>query len=158
MENNSLVIFFDGSCGPTNPGGNIGAGVVFYHATNFGFLKKETKSMYDSIKKIHTISEKHKFGENNFNYTTNNIAEHYALYLGLKHALTLDYKKISVFGDSKMVINQMAGIFSIDRTKPYGKYATDNMNLKYELLEKDRKLFFNWIPRELNSIADELSK
>jgi ribonuclease HI len=83
---------------------------------------------------------------------TNNESEYSALIFGLEAAIEKNIHKLSVYGDSLLVINQVNGI-----------YKVKNENL-FELYEKAIKLKnqfsyidFNHIYRKDNKRADELS-
>jgi ribonuclease HI len=86
---------------------------------------------------------------------SNNVAE----YLGLTQALTWllkeshQEKRITFFGDNKMTVMQMDGKWRAKQGLyiPFYKRAL-------EIRKKFKKLNFEWIPREQNGEADELSK
>jgi len=75
---------------------------------------------------------------------TNNIAEYYALIIGLKACLQHGYNDIDVRGDSKLVINQMNDAWRVkDKTlmslNVLAKYLCQNINTT-----------FTWVLREQN--------
>ncbi|CAD6212800.1 unnamed protein product [Miscanthus lutarioriparius] len=81
--------------------------------------------------------------------TTNNAAEYRALTLGLKEAIDHGFESIKVYGDSKLVTNQVNGV-----------WQTRNQNMK-ELCNEVRQLKENFnsfeishVPREWNAEAD----
>lgn len=85
--------------------------------------------------------------------TTNNVAEYSALIRGLEKARSLGLRKIRVFMDSELLVNQLSGV-----------YRVKNRNLK-PLYEKARALlryFENYtishVRREMNKEADSLAK
>ena len=80
---------FDG-CSKSNPG-IAGAGAVIYK------FNKE-------------ISNKIQFVGNS---STNNEAEYTGLIIGLKDAINLGIKELTVEGDSLLIINQMNGIYKV---------------------------------------------
>lgn len=135
-----LEIHFDGACEPKNPGGIATCGWVIY---------QDRKKITEGCKVV-------KQGKG----ATNNYAEWCALGLALRWLL--DHKEdecatqsISIIGDSKLVINQLAGKWECraDNLKP----------LKARCLEILDKLKFQarsarWVPREQNEEADVLSK
>lgn len=132
--------FFDGSCGPRNPGGTA----------KWGFAVKNEEGVI-----IHTDSGVIGEGPN----MTNNVAEYYGLIHCLKY-LTANHSEdhINVFGDSKMVVLMTKKIWG--RRNPHKHYP----HLK-PLLYEARELFWeldncelSWIPREDNQLADYLSK
>lgn len=80
---------------------------------------------------------------------TNNEAEYSAFIEGLKQAINLGWTDIVVQGDSKLVVNQVAGSWKInkDNLKPLNAEAK-------VLLSQFRSAKVEWIPREMNSRAD----
>lgn len=156
-----LIIFFDGSCEPVNPNGNIGIGVVVYEAENFKFNRdKKQKSIiwssYDSLKKIHEYSNKYDFGSSGFEITSNNMAEHLSLGYALRWLEHREENEVFVFGDSQLAINQITGVYSINRGKIYYD-AADKAIQALSKIHDTKKIKFEWIPREYNSVADALS-
>ncbi|MGP8320099.1 MAG: ribonuclease HI family protein [Methanosarcinaceae archaeon] len=123
---------FDGSC-DKNPGGRMGFGWVF--RLNGQLIKGNDQ-------------------KNPKSGNTNNVAEYTALKKGLEHYIRQNGKgPLLVKGDSKLVINQMAG-----------KWKISNMALR-QLATQIRKFIdkhslkveYEWIPREKNSVADNLA-
>lgn len=152
-----IVIFFDGSCYP-NPGGSMGIGVAVYEAKNFqvsGANTRNPKTNYSSIKILEKISFREKKSKKN----TNNVAEHTALNTALNYLIEREVSstKIFIFGDSEMTIKQMCGDYKLTPGKNYYPIASENISLAHHLLSENRVKFI-WIPRELNSVADSLSK
>ena len=129
-----VEVYFDGSC-LSNPHGKMGYG---YHIMYRG---DEISSGCN--------------GENASNGNSNNVAEYKALILALKDCLSLEDKIVWIYGDSKLVINQMSGIYKIGKGF-YSPYAIEAKKLLTEL-KNSNQVFFEWIPRELNTYADELS-
>lgn len=154
-----IVVFFDGSIEP-NPNGTMGLGVVVFQTE--GFIIEQTgkvpKTSYKSCKRIYSFYDKINPGERGFKTTTNNIAE----YLAFQHALEFirdnEVKKAFIFGDSNMVIQQMKGAWKIGR----GAYVNTAIHcdemLNYLIVHKKVEVIINWIPREFNSVADNLSR
>lgn len=68
---------------------------------------------------------------------------------GLKEAIDLGWRDIVVQGDSKLVVNQVAGSWKVnkDNLKPLNAEAK-------KLLSQFRSAKVEWIPREMNSRAD----
>jgi ribonuclease HI len=130
------TLYFDGACGPINPGGHMGCGVV---------IKDKDK------KTIYTISKQ--FPPERFSgETSNNLAEYTALYLGLQWCIKHKITELHVIGDSQLVILQMKGIFKIKK----GAYV----NAAYKtikLMGEFKKITFEHVKREFNTEADELS-
>jgi len=103
--------------------------------------------LFDGNKIIDTISEKLP------GIGTNNRAEYTALLKGIKHAKKLGWKRIFIEGDSKLIVNQVNGIFAV-RKPPLKQLHREIMQQLSEFDFYELK----WIPRELNSVADSLSK
>lgn len=88
---------------------------------------------------------------------TNNVAEYMGLIELLKYLTNNnDIKNIEVFGDSKLVINQIFSGWKCKspNIKPYFNQA---MRL-FEYLTTIKQIKLTWIPREENTIADSLAQ
>lgn len=125
-------LYFDGSCEPKNPGGTGKCGYVI----NLGL---ETKTGNKILGK--------------YPWMTNNIAEWEALVLGLTECVKLNIKDLKVFGDSNLVVYGASG-----KWKCKAKHLI-HFKKQVDLLKKNfDNIYFEWIPREENYLADELSK
>lgn len=135
IEQGIVSCFFDGSCEPYNPGGEMGFGAVI---KSDGVL-------------IAIFSDKIPKNETN----TNNVAEYCSLKWVLNRLIELKLQDspIIVYGDSSLVIHQMKGLWKIKKGY-YKNHAEDCINLKRNFSQ----IAFKWIPRELNEEADSLSK
>jgi ribonuclease HI len=81
--------------------------------------------------------------------TTNNQAEYTALKLGLEEAKSMGVRRVHVYMDSLLVVNQMKGIFKIKNRDLWP------VNESIRALVQDfEKVDFNHVPRELNKAAD----
>jgi ribonuclease HI len=125
-ENDLWTMFFDGACTKES----AGAGVVF--------ISPSKKASHLSFKLNFKV--------------TNNIAEYEALLLGLNAAKEKGIKKLQVFGDADLIIQQVNKSFQAKhvRLKAY----------RDEVLEKiksfaDFKITF--VPRAMNELADSLA-
>lgn len=130
-----ISAYFDGSC-LVNPHGQIGYG---YHINYDGI---EISSGYGG--------ERAKTGN------SNNVAEYRGLILILQELLTLKNESITIFGDSRFIINQMERGAKIGN----GFYRPDGLiakELEKKVKAKNNIIKYKWIPRELNERADELS-
>jgi ribonuclease HI len=134
-----IKCFFDGCCEPKNPGGVAAYGVVIFKDGHRIWERSEI--FYP--KKSHVAE------------TSNNVAEYSGLKAILDYLLThgLQFEPIEVFGDSNLVIQQMFGTWKIRA----GYYVPIAMACK-KLLSQFPRIRGQWIPREQNSIADELSR
>jgi len=121
-------IQFDGAAIP-NPG-EMGIGAVLIE--NGNIITKISKKLPDN--------------------GTNNIAEYTALLTAISKALELGWKHIMIEGDSKLVVNQVKGVWNIDK----GHLKSLYIQVVKELSKLD-SYTIKWIPREKNSIADELA-
>ena len=83
--------------------------------------------------------------------TTNNVAEYTGALYGIKRARELGATQVELYMDSKLVIEQLSGNWKI-KNEYLKQLAQD---IKYH--SKGIKIHYNWIPREQNTIADELS-
>jgi ribonuclease HI len=132
-----ISLWFDGSCGPVNPGGTAGIGVI---------IKEDGKTVYENSEVV---------GEGPL--MSNNVAEYAALIDGLEYLVASGRKDkpIVVHGDSLMVIRQMKGELQIHRKSrglyvPYGRRCL-------EMRSQFSDIRYVWIPREENTLADALS-
>ncbi len=85
-------------------------------------------------------------------WTTNNVAEYEGLIEGLRLARQKGIRKLNVFMDSTLVIQQMRGAFKVKHAglKPLHEAARALVR-EFELVR------FQAIPRERNRHADKLS-
>jgi len=82
---------------------------------------------------------------------TNNEAEYFALLLGLKKCVELEIKKLKIFSDSQLLVNQIKGVY---------KVKNDNLKRFYKEILKILNNFefeIEHIPREKNKIADNIA-
>ena len=95
------------------------------------------------------------------NPVTNNHAEYTGLAEALRELLSLKEEEIVVHSDSKLLIGQMAGDWKVSKraykNRAEGTYVDKYVEAK-DLAGRFPKLRFEWIPREQNSEADELSR
>lgn len=130
------ILYFDGACewwnGKRNPGGL---------ATYGWWIASENKRVAWGYGEACR-------GEG----ATNNVAEYTALIEGVKAAVAVGINDLTIKGDSQLVVYQMIGHYSVksDTLKPLHKEAKS--------LISSINPSFEWIPREQNEAADELSK
>ncbi|XP_059650767.1 uncharacterized protein LOC132296598 [Cornus florida] len=81
-----------------------------------------------------------------------NMAEYEAYIIGLQAALDMDIKKLIVFGDSKLIINQITGEWQVKDSKliPYNWYLIG-------LCRQFKNIEIHHISRILNHFADVLA-
>lgn len=83
--------------------------------------------------------------------TTNNVAEYMALRYALKLAKSLQYDQVFVYSDSKLVVNQVKGLFKINNPNLQALY--DEI---IQFLPSFKAFHIELIPREQNTQADKL--
>jgi ribonuclease HI len=141
-----IEMYFDGACFPINPGGTASYGVVIY---------KDGESIKELIG---TVGE----GKG----MTNNVAEYEGLINGLRWIrdnLREGISELKIYGDSNLVINMVTKKWGWKKKKYLPHLAAPHL-LKllrqcHELLKEiNVPTKLEWIPREQNAIADELSK
>jgi ribonuclease HI len=138
-------LYFDGSCGPKNPGGTAAYGYVLLREG-----QEEPVRVGSGV--IGT-------GEG----MSNNLAEFYALDKGLTEGFifcndTTERHTLQVFGDSNLVIQVMNRHWRAKSDKLYYSAYEDalaNLNL---IRRRGHAVTFDWIPREKNTLCDDLSK
>ena len=123
------VVHFDGGCRP-NPGlGSYGYKVDIC----------KTKDIYKNGGLI--------------GHATSNIAEYCGLISALRKCLSLGVTNVTIYGDSKLVIQQV-----------YRRWKTKNKKLKVlrvvvmKLLGQFNGWKMKWVPREHNSHADSIAE
>ena len=138
-KSKNIVAYFDGCCEPVNPGGIASFGAVIF---------MDNKRIWDCSKVFYPVKGKEE-------ETSNNVAEYngFIEILNYLKSKKLNKKQITIFGDSKLVIEQMFGDWRIRK----GFYVPFALSAKKMLIDFP-KLKGIWIPREQNTIADELSK
>lgn len=135
-----IKCYFDGACEPVNPYGNMGLGAI---------VLKDNQPLFKHSEFVPESKQ-----------NSNNVAEYMALekILIFIRDTTILENKIFIYGDSKLVINQMKGWWRI-KNGLYVSSARRCKELKNEIENDIGKILdFNWIPRELNQVADDLSK
>jgi ribonuclease HI len=132
-----FVLNFDGSCGPTNPGPSAGWGYI---------IKKDGM--------LFCVNS----GELSGKTFSNNYAEFHALYEGLKflkeHVTIAD--KLFIRGDSQLVIKIIRGSWRAKNGIYYTAYVLASEALT-DIRRKRIPVSIDWVPREMNTQADELS-
>lgn len=86
---------------------------------------------------------------------SNNVAEYSALIKVLEELVgkNLQNEEIVICSDSRLLVNQMSGLWSIQ-----GGYYLPYYERAKELVRKFPNIMFVWIPREKNIEADRLCK
>ena len=128
LDEDKYILYFDGAC-KGNPGKG-GSGAVLY---------KNSKIIWSDSILLDGI-------------TTNNRAEYNGLILGLNEAKNRSIKNLIVKGDSKLVIQQMAGKYKINSEGLIPLYEQAINISKYF-----NQIKFTHIKREYNKKADEIA-
>lgn len=124
------TVWFDGCC-LGNPG-PMGAGAVVEPDGPGGERKVLSKA---------------------FGMGTNNQAEYRGLVLGLRHALAMGADRVTVHGDSELVLRQLKGEYAVKAPALKALHAE-----AASLLGQFRAAKLEWVPREQNSVADQASR
>lgn len=130
-----IELYFDGSCEPVNPGGNMGFGTL---------IKRDGVRIFENSEFVAAAPG-----------NTNNIAEYQAMIVGLQWLIDNGFADapVAVFGDSNMIIQQMAGNWGANGGRYYPFYVQAK-NLRDQFSD----ISFTWIPREQNVECDKLSR
>jgi len=85
------------------------------------------------------------------NLCSNNVAEYQALILGLQMAIRMGIKDLDVYGDSRLIINQLLEEFKVKKEDliPHHKNAL-------LLLDKLEIVKLEYVPRSANKMANAL--
>jgi ribonuclease HI len=127
--------WFDGACEPQNPGGHASWGAVVEIDGQVIFSKHGYVGMGPAM--------------------SSNVAEYCGCIAVLEEIRKHDGDAI-IFGDSKLVINQMSGRWGVRNGGLYLPYFRQASAI-LDLIGRNRAKF-RWIPREQNGRADDLSK
>lgn len=138
-----LNVYCDGSISPPNPGGTAISGWVVYN--------DENNEIVSGAKIVaHGTPE-----------SSNNTAEYMAVELALRDCLLIggvaNVTKITVHTDSLLVVNQLNCIWECRKEHLLAINKTIK-SLVEELETVGPRVSFLWVPREMNTRADELSK
>ena len=132
-----MILYFDGLCEPKNPGG----------VATYGYV------LYDDKRKISEecgVVGAGMFGDD----VSNNVAEYTAMICGMAHLLHTGYRgRLTVHGDSQLIIRQMKGEYKV-RAKRLIPLHKRSLALKGDF----QTVTFEWVPREANEEADQLSR
>ena len=131
-----IECYFDGSCEPKNPSGNMGIGALV---------------KVDGVKVMEFSDFVPAKPQN-----TNNVAEYMGFEKIIDYLLenNLANENVSIFGDSQLVIKQMNGEWRIKD----GSYTTFAQRCSEKLSKFEKVPVIQWIGRDLNTEADALSK
>lgn len=133
------IAYFDGACGPINPGGRAAYGAV----------------IFNNSRRVWRCSKLYLPPVGHESETSNNVAEYSGLIAVLQWlAACRSYDaEILVRGDSQLVINQIFGSWKIKQ----GLYVPLAHQAR-TLLRPFKNIKGQWVPRHKNAIADRLAK
>lgn len=135
-----ITLHFDGSCWP-NPNG----------VAAYGYALSSQGSVIDSGHGVIGTGPG----------MTNNLAEFWALWQGLMTAYARfpdDKGFLQVLGDSNLVIQIMNRKFKPKREKAYYVGYEKAAGVLSTLRKRGITVSFDWVPREQNTVCDDLSK
>lgn len=141
----TITINFDGGCQPRNPGGHMAWAVVTQYTASDGALLKFRYHGFQSAA----------------SQNTNNVAEYLAFKLALERLREIigsipgSLKKITIQGDSQLVIKQMSGEWNIKQGL-YVNLAKICLIELESLKSEGYEISLRWIPRKDNTEADAL--
>ena len=141
-----MIYYFDGACGPTNPGGVVQYG---WHRAKEEDLKGNEQGYGIAF--------------SGGPEATNNIAEYTALAALLTHILSKasripNAKRVLLLrGDSQLAINQFNGKWRVRKPSLRPIAAIVHM-LKDELLDMGWEIEAEWVDGKNNRLADKLSR
>jgi ribonuclease HI len=128
-------VHFDGACEPPRGGG----------VATYGFTLEGPEIEHEEFGlAVPPGSER----------ATNNVAEYVGAIRALEFLVSIGYRgPVLVFGDSQLVIRQMSGEYEVraEHLQPYHQHLG-------ALAARIGDVQFQWVPREENTRADELSK
>jgi len=138
IEDNEYTAWFDGACGPVNPGGTATYGIMIKDQDGailvweHGFVGKGSAM-------------------------SNNLAEYAGVLQILKYLSCRPPGRVTIHGDSKLVISQLNGRWRM-RKGLYLSTAIEAKALLAHLHGLGWQINFCWIPRAQNKECDALSK
>jgi ribonuclease HI len=135
---NEYLAWFDGACEPVNPGGTASFGVV---------IKGEDGTV---LLRDHGVVGKGKA-------MSNNVAEYAGVLHVLKYLSSRPPRRVTIHGDSNLVINQLNGRWRIKKGL-YLSIAIETKDLLAHLREHGWQINLHWIPRDQNEECDALSR
>lgn len=137
-DKDSIFVYFDGLCEPKNPGGVATFGVV---------VKRGEETIFEDS----GIA----FAEPWTAEASNNVAEYSAIIHGLEW-LDLNHLNSSCIvlrGDSRLVVNQLLGLFKVKAMRIVELYQR-----AVKLLARFKDIHIEWVERSKNKEADLLSR
>jgi ribonuclease HI len=138
LEEPGILAWFDGACEPVNPGGTASFGVVIRGEDGTVLLRDQGVV-------------------GNGKAMSNNVGEYAGVLRILKHLAARPPGRLTIHGDSNLVINQLNGLWRVKKGL-YLSIAIETKELLAYLRALGWQINFCWIPREENEECDALSK
>lgn len=137
-QSEEIIVHFDGLCEPKNPGGVATYGVV---------ISRNSKKIHEEYGLA--------FVEPWTKEASNNVAEYSGFIRALEWLETHGYQdcSITVRGDSKLIINQLNGLFKVKAVRIVELY-----HRAMELISHFKNIKLEWVDRSLNKEADLMSR
>ena len=135
------TLFFDGSCAPVNPGGTAMYGYKLTCTDGTLLAGSGTVGTGPGM--------------------SNNLAEFHGVAVGMSVLLPLlgdESASLQVYGDSNIVINIMNKKWKASPDKLYYPGALLAFGALNALRRKWVRVSFDWVPREMNTECDMLSR
>ena len=131
-----IEVYFDGACEPINPRGIATYGFVIYR--NGEKIKEEGGLACEPLS----------------DRASNNVAEYTALVKALEYLVEAGMmgEEVVVRGDSQLAIRQLNGVYAVRSWRIIPLYEK-----AVKLIGEFKSITFEWVPRERNEEADELS-
>ena len=140
-----IIIYFDGSSSPVNPGGTIGYG---WHIAETCLQVGDYRPLYEG----------HGIAFQGGPSATNNVAEYVALAAAMIWCVgnKAEIDSILYRGDSQLVVNHLRGEWRVRHHNLKPIAAIVNMMIE-QLREAGVEVGFEWVSRRQNETADALS-
>lgn len=128
-----IKCWFDGGCGPRNPGGHATYGVIVRDESG-----KQILAANGYLGKGPQMS--------------NNVAEYAGICAIFEFLISNNISQATIYGDSKLVVKQMTRKWKARGGLYFEQYKRASL-----LRDQLPNVVIKWIPREMNCEADELA-
>lgn len=144
-----MIVFCDGASNPKTKRSGIGA--VWFENLQFRDPSDGRTLLPNSVP-LHELSQEIWESDTKYSYPSNNEAEYRSLIAALEFSLEHGYKFVEIYMDSKLVVNQVNGLWKINF--PH----LQKLKNKVDSLRGDISFSLRHIRREYNTHADIQSK
>jgi ribonuclease HI len=135
---NDYLAWFDGACGPVNPGGTATSGAI---------VKDKAGTVL--LEEVRLVGQ----GEG----MSNNVAEYAGVIRVFNYVLSRSPGHVIIHGDSQLVINQLTGKWLVN-SGLYRSAALEAQHMLELLRSQGWKVDLQWVPRTQNEECDKLAK